>query len=167
MLDEIVSLPEGLLDRRAAEEAMALARPSIEAVLARPGASGERVLHVVVMNPQLTPTAAPFERAVLYEASIGNPATWGADYRAFARAKAQLAWRLGRDTHAVQEQMPYLLRRGDTLLWGGVTREGITVACSGAHPWFDEACAGIVVSLLAAIAQGRARAARERGLVLE
>ena len=157
----------GLLDAAAAEDAVRLALPSIEAALKRPGASGEGVLHIVVMDPQARAGEVPFEDAVLYEHSVGDPAAWGADYRSFARQKAALAWRLGRDTHLVQELQPHLLAKGDTLLWGGVCRDGLVVGASGAHPWFDEACANAVAGFLLAIAQERARGAREKGLTLE
>ncbi|MGE5357969.1 MAG: hypothetical protein ACM3NQ_03060, partial [Bacteroidales bacterium] len=40
---------------------------------------------------------------------VGDPRTWGADYRAFARQKAALAWRAGCDTHLIQELRPHLL----------------------------------------------------------
>ncbi len=155
----------GLLDKTAAEEAVRLALPAIEAALQRPGVSGERVLHLVILDPHANRNL-PFEQAVLHEHSVGDPASWGADYRSFARAKAELAWRRGCDTHVLQELRPHLLRTGDTLLWGGVCRDGLTVAASGAHPWFDEAFANAVAGFLLAIAQERARTARERGDVL-
>ena len=107
-----------------------------------------------------------FEAAVLYEHSIGDPSKWGADYRGFARAKAALAWRGERDTHWIQEHAPHLLQEGDSLLWGSVCRSGLIVAASGAHPWYDEAFSGIVWSLLVAVSQDRARAARLNSLYL-
>ncbi len=166
MTDHSVSTHHAILDRAAAIEAVRLARPSIEAALARDGVSGERVLHIVVMDPQAGPGDTSFEGAILHEESVGRPESWGADYRSFARGKAELAWRLQCDTHVVQELRPHLLRRGDSLLWGGVCRDGIIVGCSGAHPWFDEAFANTVAGFLVAIAQERARAAREKGLTL-
>jgi len=156
----------GILDRAASEEAVQLALPSIQEALRRPGVSGEQVLHLVILDPRARPGDATFDEAVLHEHSVGNPDTWGADYRSFARAKAELAWRCGGDTHLIQELRPHLLQRGDTLLWGGVCRDGLVVGASGAHPWFDEALANIVAGFLLAIAQERARAARENGHTL-
>lgn len=156
----------GVLDRTAAEEAVRLALPSIQAALQRPGVSGEGVLHIVIVDPHARPRETTFESAVLYEHSVGDPASWGADYRSFARAKAELAWRRGCDTHVIQELRPHLLQHGDTLLWGGVCRDGLVVGASGAHPWFDEAFAAIVAGFLTALAHERARAAREKGLTL-
>ena len=152
---------DGLMSRELAREAVALALPAIERALARPGVSGEGVLHLVVMDPRADPARTAFEDAILYEHAVGDPAAWGADYRGFARAKAALAWRLRCDTHVVQELRPHLLRAGDTLLWGGVVRDGLVVAASGAHPWFDEAFAHAVAAFLIALAQEKARGLRE------
>lgn len=165
MRTETARQKAGLVDEAMAAEAVRLALPSIETALKRPGVSGEGVLHLVVMDPLARPGDAAFGEAVLYEHSVGDPATWGADYRAFAREKAALAWRSGCDTHVLQEARPHLLRPGDTLLWGSVVRDGLVVAASGAHPWFDEACANIVAGFLLALAQERARRAREDGLL--
>ncbi len=149
--------PQPALDAALAARALDLATPSIERLIAQPGASGEQLLHVVVLDPGVRPDttrADGFERAILVERSLGRPPPWGADYRGFALGKARLAWRLQRDTRWVQEQAPHLLEAGDSALWGSACDDGLIVAASGAHPWFDEACCRIVVALL-------------RGLVLE
>ncbi len=156
----------GLVDEEAAREAVDLALPSIAGALQREGVSGEKVLHLVVMNPAARPGDVSFEDAILYEYSVGDPATWQADYRSFARAKAALAWRSGCDTHVLQELRPHLLQQSDSLLWGSVCRDGLVVGASGAHAWFDEAFANAVAGFLMAIAQERARAAREHALVV-
>jgi hypothetical protein len=146
-----------------AAAAVALALPTLRALLETPGVSGERVMHIVVMDPACVPHATPAEDAVLHEHSIGDPARWGADYRSFARAKARLAWKLGRDTQQVQDELPHLLAGGDTLLGGGIVRKGLVVGASGAHPWYDAACAGIVAELILALSQQRARDLRAAG----
>ncbi len=145
--------PQPALDAALAARALDLAAPSIERLLVEPGASGEALLHVVVLDPRVPPPG-DFERAILVERSFGQPPPWGADYRGFALGKARLAWRLQRDTRWVQEQAPHLLEEGDSALWGSACEDGLIVAASGAHPWFDEACCRIVIALL-------------RGLVLE
>lgn len=165
MATQSVREAAGIIDRGLAAEAVALALPSIQAGLRRPGVSGEGVLHLVVMDPLASPVTVAFDDAVLYEHSVGDPATWGAEYQRFAREKAALAWRAGCDTHLIQELRPHLLRAGDTLLWGSVARNGLVVAASGAHPWFDEAFANTVAGFLLALAQERARRAREDGLL--
>lgn len=153
----------GLLDAAAAREAVEMALPSIQRVLQRPGVSGERCLHLVIMDPLKKYGSRPFKNAILHEQSIGDPSQWHADYRSFAREKAELAWRSNCDTHLIQELHPHMLRIGDTLLWGGVCQDGLIVAASGAHPWFDQAFANAVAGFLMAIAQERTRAAREKG----
>lgn len=157
----------GLLDASAAREAVEMALPSIERALQRPGVSGERCLHLVIMDPLSKYGSRPFKQAILYEHSVGNPQEWDADYRSFARGKAELAWRAHCDTHVIQEMHPHMLQIGDTLLWGGVCRDGLIVAASGAHPWFDDAFANAVAGFMLAIAHERVRAAREKGAFLE
>ena len=81
--------------REAAEQAVQLAMPMLEAARAdrRVGESG--FLHVVIMDPQTRPADGDFESAILYEKSIGDTSRWDADYGAYARAKARLSWRGG------------------------------------------------------------------------
>lgn len=153
----------GLLDSAAAREAVEMALPSIEKALQRPGVSGERCLHIVILDPVGKYGTRPFKDAILHEQSIGDPKQWEADYRSFARGKAELAWKSACDTHLIQEVHPHMLQIGDSLLWGGVCRDGLIVAASGAHPWFDEAFANMVAGFLLALAQERVHAARERG----
>jgi hypothetical protein len=124
------------------------AAPMIENLLRQPGISGEKLMHMVVMDPSKGPATSRFEDAVLVERSFGASPPWSADYRGFALGKARLAWRLQRDTREVHQQAPYLLRTGDSLLWGSCCRDGLIVAASGAHPWWDEAACGAVVELL-------------------
>jgi hypothetical protein len=157
----------GVLDVSAAREAVDMSLPSIEKALQRPGVSGERCLHIVIVDPLAKYGTRPFKDAILHEQSIGDPRQWDADYRSFARGKAELAWKSGCDTHVIQEVHPHMLRIGDTLLWGGVCRDGLIVAASGAQPWFDEAFANMVAGFLLAIAQELVRRARERGAFLE
>lgn len=154
-----------LLGTREAAAAVDFAMPSISAALGHTQVSGEGVLHVVVMDPAAE-AAGGFDRAVLYERSVGDPKAWGADYRGFARAKAALAWRLGRDTHDVQALEPHRLASGDTLLWGSAVHRGLIVAASGAHPWYDAAFSHVVAAFLAAIAHEKAVALRREGNVV-
>ena len=155
------------LDEAAAAEAVQMCLPMITSAMdsGRVGESG--FLYLVVMDPRKTPANTSFDEAILHEYSVGDRSKWDADYRAFAVAKAQVAWKYGMDAHQVQEQKPWLLEQGDTVLWGSVVVDGITVAASGAHPWFDEAFAGAVAMCLKALAKRGAARAREQGLFLE
>lgn len=149
------------IDRRAAEKAVGLSLPMIHEAMTQKEVGESGFLYIVVMDPLLTPTSSSFEEAILYEHAVGDREKWDADYAAFARAKARVAWRTGLDGHTVQELRPHLLAARDTVLWGSVVVDGIVVSASGAYPWYDEAFAGIVAMCLRALA--KAGIAEERG----
>lgn len=150
--------PGLFVDRDAAHEALRLAAPLIEHAAADPGMGQSGVLYVVVMDPARPAGSCEFEQAILAEQGFGKPrADWDADYAAYARAKAKLAWRTGRDSHAVRTLSPHLLRRDDTPLWGSVCIDGIAVGVSGAEPEVDEAISGVVALCLRAVVKKRAR----------
>jgi hypothetical protein len=150
-----------LLDRAAAERAVAMALPMIRTAIDDRSAGESGFFYLVVMKPGSSPVDTGFDDAILYEHAVGDRERWDADYRGFALAKARIAWRTGMDSHIVQEQRPYLLEDGDTVLWGSVAMDGIVVAASGADPWWDEAFAGAVALCLRA--EAKAAIARERG----
>lgn len=147
-------------DRATAVQAVALARPMLEAVVLgkRVGASG--FLHIVIMNPLAAPDCCDFADAVLYEESVGDPREWDADYAAYARAKARLSWRTGRASREVHALLPHLLNARDTRVWGSVATDGIVVGVSGADPWYDEALAGAIAQLFKAVTRERQEADR-------
>ncbi len=150
--------PGMFVDREAAQEALRLAAPLLEHAAADASVGQSGVLYVVVMDPTRPAGSCGFEQAVLAERGFGKPrADWDADYAGYARAKARLAWRTGRDSHAVRALSPHLLRRDDTPLWGSVAIDGIVVGLSGAEPEFDEALAGAVALCLRAVVKKRAR----------
>jgi hypothetical protein len=154
------------LDAATAAEAVEMCLPMIRSAMDS-GAVGESgFLYLVLMDPRKTPANSSFDEAILYEYSVGDRSKWDADYRGFAIAKAKVAWKAGMDAHQVQELKPWLLEEGDTVLWGSVVVDGITVAASGAHAWFDEAFAGAVAMCLKALAKRGAGKAREQGLFL-
>lgn len=151
-----------LADRQAAIQAVEMLLPMFAAALHDETVGQSGCMHVVIMDPALTPAEVPFEEAILYEFSLPDPREWDADYRGFARAKARLSWLTGMDSHLIQARQPHRLRSGNTTLWGSVAFEGIVVGVSGANPWFDEAFAGCVAHCLKAIALHRAGAMQER-----
>ena len=150
-----------LLDRDAAERAVGMVLPAIRTAIDNRSAGESGFFYLVVMKPGSSPADSCFEDAILYEHAVGERERWDADYRGFALAKARIAWRTGIDSHIVQEQRPYLLAAGDTVLWGSVALDGIVVAASGADAWYDEAFAGAVA--LCMRAEAKAAIARERG----
>ncbi|MGE5471243.1 MAG: hypothetical protein ACM3X0_10650 [Bacteroidota bacterium] len=117
--------------------ALGLAAPQIEAGLDDRQLIGSGFLHVVIMDPTQLPGQTTFENAILHERSFGPTTPSDADYAAFARAKARTSWRLGVDSRVVQHLSPHLLRAGDTLLPGGIWRNGIVVGVSGAFAHYD------------------------------
>lgn len=153
-----------LLGRDAAERAVAMALPMIRTAIDNRSAGESGFFYLVVMKPGSSPASSSFEDAILYEHAVGDRERWDADYRGFALAKARIAWRTGIDSHIVQEQRPYLLEAGDTVLWGSVAMDGIVVAASGADAWYDEAFAGAIALCLRA--EAKAAIARERGRTL-
>lgn len=123
--------------------------------------------YLVVMDPAARPGHAAFEDAILYEHAVGDREQWDADYAAFARAKAKVAWEAGMDSAAVQALRPWALSADDTTLWGSVCVDGIVVGASGLQAWYDEAFAGAVAMCLRAMAKAQAEKARaERRLFL-
>jgi hypothetical protein len=144
--DRVMEFFEGsyYLDRPTAEQAVQQVLPFITQAIAEYHVGDGGFLHIVIMNPGLSPRETSFENAILYEHSVGDRAAWDADYQRFARAKARVAWSTGQDSRVVQMLRPHLLSRGDTTLWGSVVVDGIVVAASGAQPWYDEAFAGML-----------------------
>jgi hypothetical protein len=142
-------------DASAAQQAIAVALPMIEAAMKDPQVCGSGFLYIVVMDPALRPGEIPFGDAVLAEHAVGDRTRWDADYASFARAKARVSWLAGRGSHEVQALRSHALRQGDSVLWGSVCLDGIVVGVSGAHPWWDEAFATVVAANLRAIAKHR------------
>lgn len=143
----------------AARRAVEMALPLITQAMTRPQEVGDSgFLHIVVMDPARSPGECAFDEAVLYEYSVGDRTQWDADYAAYARAKARLAWQHGMSTHALQALRPHVLRAGDTNLWGSAVLDGIVIGVSGALPFYDEAFAHVVAACLRAIAKQAAAA---------
>lgn len=164
----LTTAPQGshFANQAAASRAIDIVMPAIAAAMAdtRFGESG--CLHIVVMDPARRPGSCRFEEEILCERSLGRPESWDADYAGMARAKARLGWAHGSGTHDIQACRPHLLQHGDTLLWGGACLDGIVVAMSGFHPWYDEGFSCAIAACLRALA----REARERhhgGLFVE
>jgi hypothetical protein len=148
----------GLLDREAALQAVSFALPLLEAAVADAEVGQSGVLYIVVMDPARPPGTCAFEEAILLEHAVGKPrAQWDADYGMYARAKAKVSWRTGRDSSQVQLLSPHLLERGELPVWGSVCMDGIVVALSGAEPEYDEALAASIAASVRAVAKIRSR----------
>jgi hypothetical protein len=126
------------VDSRLAERALAAASPLIENAMRDASFGDSGFLHVVVLDPARAPGECALEEAILHERSFGDRAKWDADYAFYARAKAERAWREGRDNPS-----------------GAVCLDGIVVGASGAFEPFDQAYAGAVAMWLRALARRR------------
>jgi hypothetical protein len=162
----MTSFDSYFIDRSTAEKAVHLTLPMINAAMENGEAGESGFLYIVIMKPGYGPLTSSFDEAILYEHAIGDRTKWDADYGAFARAKAKVAWKTGLDGHVVQELKPHLLAEGDTVLWGSIVLDGIVVGVSGANPWYDEAFAGTVAACLRALAKAGIAAERRKHLFL-
>ena len=143
-------------DSSAAEYAVSLVLPMIEAGLASRRIGDSGFLHIVVMDPGRPASEYAFQDAILYEHSVGDRTAWDADYALYAKEKARVAWQHARSGHEVRACSPHLLRASDTGVWGGIWLDGIAVGVSGADPWFDEAIGYSIAANLRAVAKKRA-----------
>lgn len=158
VIDDVEQILEGsfFADQRAAREAVSMVLPMLQTGIQNRTVGDSGFLYIVIMDPALDPSMTDFEHAVLYEHAVGDRNDWDADYAKFARDKARVCWRTGRDGHYVRHVAPQLLRRSDTGIWGGVWIDGVVVGVSGAQPWYDEAIAASIAHFLKAVAKARA-----------
>lgn len=155
------------LDAEAARRGLQRVLPAIEAAVQDRAVCGMGFLAVVVMDPAWPapsePDEAAFDAAILLEHALGDRSRWDADYAAFARAKARVAWRTGLGGAELALTRPHVLRPGDSLLRGAVCLAGLTVAVSGAEAPWDEAFATWIAAALRAEAQTALAAALGAG----
>ncbi len=141
-----------LLSAEVAKEAIEMVRPAILAAM-KSGFLKRSALYIVVMNPVTRPHEIEDERdAILYEEFIGDLPRdqWSGNYDDFARSKGIISWRTGLPTHLVREMRPYLLQANDdtsdTIFWGSVVLDGLTVAGSGVQSYGDEWASNLVAA---------------------
>jgi hypothetical protein len=164
-----MTAPQGgavFADAASAQRAVALLQPALEAATRDASVCGSGFFCIVVMDPARPPQSSDFGSAVLLEHAVGDRARWDADYAAFARAKAELAWRHGAPgggTGFGSAIGAHRLREGECLLGGAAWLDGIVVGVSGAFEAFDEAFAMAVAAQLRAFAQQRRAEAVQGG----
>lgn len=125
----------------AAQQAIALVKPSIESLFER---TNRKELHIVIMDPRLKPWESDFDAAILYQESIRSGKEWEKPFDDFARNKAQQAWRDMQANIVNPTQHPSNLREGDLPFYGSFVYGNIVVACSGVEQWFDMLVSGWV-----------------------
>lgn len=143
-----------------AQQAARAVQPAIEAQLHNEAVSGLGVLHLVVLDPAVSPWTPDAMPRSLYEHSIGDRGRWDVDYADYARRKALLSWRHRMDSRRLQLMEPHRLAGEDSLLWGGVYLDGIVVAASGAFPIWDECFSMMLAVQMRALAWEAAEKAR-------
>jgi hypothetical protein len=106
-----------MFDKKIAKEALRLALPTIEAMLASEDLKRNNALHIAIGRRRADGTGE-----ILVEHSIGEPTTWERTFDEFARKKVMLSIRTGLSTLEIQTQRPDLLQPGDILFYGSVVR---------------------------------------------
>ncbi|RTZ48315.1 hypothetical protein EKL30_04125 [Candidimonas sp. SYP-B2681] len=153
-------------DQAAATQAVEMVIPLMLQGMQQEKTGDSGFLYIVMMDPSSNSAIDDFESSILYEHALGDPDKWDADYASFARSKARISWRTGRDGHSVRVGSPHLLRDDDSGIWGSVCIEGIVVGVSGGFPWYDEAIAACVAHCFKAIVKERALAEPEAPFLL-
>jgi len=156
-------MAKGILTTELVKRAIALATPSINAVLAEQDTSwGPRWVAIVVSGPGLG------ERVVETVGRVeGWTAAWGEpkDFREIALRKAILAERTGMPTDVAVSRMPWLLEEGDYLFQGGTGEPGgLTVTASGAHGATDEGISEMVKALIVMLCRLKVKQMKEAGI---
>ncbi|GIK85199.1 MAG: hypothetical protein BroJett026_06800 [Betaproteobacteria bacterium] len=135
--------------RANAERAMALLRPTIEAIIADPAISPGGALAIAVADSSRPDV--PFDDALLGCFTFGRTHAGAIDYERHALDKARASHRGRADTSVVREHAAALLVEGLPFA-GGVHRRGWSIGVSGAEPRYEEAIGAIAGELLHALA---------------
>ncbi|MGC9402738.1 hypothetical protein ACP43V_09825 [Vibrio genomosp. F10 str. 9ZC157] len=122
-----------------AKDAVDLVTPSINQLFER---TNRKELHIIVMDPRLKPWESAFDKAILYEASLGIPAEWTIPFDQLARKKAQQAWRNSGANIINQTIHTSSLKDDDLLFYGSFVYGDVVVACSGVEQWYDMLISG-------------------------
>lgn len=100
--------------------------------------------YIVIMDPAKPfGCGCTFEEAILTEIRWGDPAE---KYKLLARQKAEVSWRTGLPSHAVQQRAPYLLTASNTRWTGSEVRDGLVVACSAVEYYYDQLFAETIIA---------------------
>ncbi len=141
-----------LVTQEVFDQAVALVRPSIDALLAELG-GGRRNLHIVVIEPSFH----------LYETTIAvDPKeSWAHKYDEIARAKAELCHRTGQSSSYIVNEAPWILEGGDARFAGGFVQDELAAAVSGLLSHLDEVISRWIWSAVAGICKDRMKEIQE------
>ena len=140
-----------ILTNEMVDKAIALAKPSALAILNEKGTTwGPKWVSGCVKGPGLSSEVA-FDFG---EISDRWQPEWGnrVNFSDVARSKLRVVEREGIPTSVLIATKPWQLEEGEYLYEGGVVRNGICVAVSGAEGRADEAIAEIVLSAIVMLA---------------
>ncbi len=140
-----------ILTKDLVKKAIELARPSALAILNEAGTTwGPKWVSGCVKGPGLS-TEVTFDFG---EVSDRWEPEWGVQVKFIdiARTKMRVLEREGIPTSVLIATEPWRLEQGEYLYEGGVTRNGISVAVSGAEGRADEAIAEMVLSAIVMLA---------------
>lgn len=140
-----------------AEQALALALPTIEALME--SHTARKLMDVVMLGPN---GEILLERCIGPDAAKPEFAALRQDFAEIARSKAAIHYRTGRPSREVHDRAPHLLLVGDTVYGGSAAYEGLIVAGSGVQDYFDETIAAILAATFWGLI--KARQARYRDL---
>ncbi len=132
--------------------AIELVRPSAEKILNAEGTTwGPRWVEGRVRAPGLE-EIIKFDFGTTFR--MWDP-KWGKEkyFGEIAEKKLYVADREGVNTSIVVATRPWKLKKGEYLYAGGATRDGISVAVSGAKGATDEAIAEMIISAIVMLAQ--------------
>lgn len=141
-----------VLTKAHAVEGFALARPSIEALLASERVKSEMArrgrdqvaIHVVALNPE--------DGSILNEESFGDVGLVAErHYDEYARAKAAKAYRQGMSGDRAKYIAPWSSRIGDIRFAGAAFEDGFCTASSGLKSNLDTMVSWLVFNLTAGV----------------
>ena len=142
-----------IIDEKLIKEAIALARPSIVAILNKKGATwGPKWVAGYVKAPGMD-KLIDFE-FTSYRKFKPWKAKWGKkeDFYNIARKKLEASDREKMSTRSIVAFRPQCLKKGEFLYPGGVNRYGVSVGISGARGSADEGIAEILRSTIGMLA---------------
>ena len=124
-----------------AEQALALALPTIEALME--SHTSRKLMGIVMLGPS---GEIVLERGIGPDADRPEFAELLQTFGAIACSKAEIHFRTGRPSREVHDRAPHLLLVGDTVYGGSAAYEGLIVAGSGVQDYFDETIAAILAA---------------------
>ncbi|QQG44667.1 MAG: hypothetical protein HYW86_02015 [Candidatus Roizmanbacteria bacterium] len=129
-----------ILTKELAQKALAMIRPSIEAILGTELVGGRKDFYIAVFDLGTDD--------ILADDVYGDRPRWEYPYDKIAGSKGTIATRTGLTTRDVQVNAPWLYQKSDTRYVGSVTEHGLVVAGSGLANHWDETIGWWVLSAI-------------------